>query len=370
MSLNPYEIRHVIHKNPELSAQEYETTQLLEKNIKELSQYYNESLKIYKPLQTGLIVEYAPLNSNEYLLFRADIDALNIQEETDVEFKSKNDFMHACGHDVHTAILYGFLVNILEKQIKKNILFLFQPAEESGGGAEKILKSGILEKFNIKNAFALHVTDEYPLGTVATTAGVMFASSMEIFIDFHGKASHLAFPQNSKNALNALRLFLDSIEKIPKDPMVPFVFGIGKVSAGRAINIVPDKANLEGSVRTTDSKKTLEYFQNLKDILKGIFQITGVDFSISQGSFYTEVLNDRELFNTFSHKLSEKFKFVDCGLKMTAEDFGFFSKKYKSLMCWLGTSKGEHFGLHTPKFLPPDEAIDLGVKLFETFLEE
>jgi N-acetyldiaminopimelate deacetylase len=368
--LTPYELRHSLHSYPELAFEEIKTTQLLESNIEEIARFYQVDLKIYKPLPTGLIVEYCyGENNDEYVLFRADIDALNIKEQTDAKFKSKNEYMHACGHDVHASILYGLLLDVVRNRLKKNIIFLFQPAEESKGGAKKIIEGRFLEKYNIKSAFALHVTDEYPFGTVATTPGVMFASSMEIFVSFEGESSHLAFPQYSKNALNALRLFLDSIEKIPKDPMIPFIFGIGKVSAGRAINVIPGEAELEGSIRTINSEINLEYFQKLKDILEGIFLITGVSYKLDRGSFYVEVENDKEMFNMYVKLLSEKFNFVECGMKMTAEDFGFISKQYPSLMCWLGTSKGKKYGLHSPKFLPDDDSIDLGIELFKTFLE-
>ncbi len=108
MIIPPYELRHKIHENPELSLEEYQTTELLEKTIKEAATFYNVDINVYKPLKTGLIVEYNGGSGEEYLLFRADIDALNIKEKTKVDFKSKNEYMHACGHDVHTAILYGF----------------------------------------------------------------------------------------------------------------------------------------------------------------------------------------------------------------------------------------------------------------------
>jgi hypothetical protein len=134
---------------------EFETTKLLEENLSKL-----DGIKIHKPLETGLVAEYK-VNDGPYLLFRADIDALPIKEETGAEFASKNDCMHACGHDVHTSILYGFTEYVTKSKIDKNILFLFQPGEEAGGGAEKVIDSGILDKFNITNAFALHVTDEY-----------------------------------------------------------------------------------------------------------------------------------------------------------------------------------------------------------------
>ena len=185
MKLTPIELRHKLHQIPELMFKEFQTTSLLLDTINELP-----SINIHRPLETGLIVEYT-VNDGDYLLFRADIDALPIKEETGISFASTNQNMHACGHDVHSSILYGFLNYVVESKIDKNIIFIFQPAEEGGGGAEKIIASGILKQFNIKSAFALHVTDEYPAGTIASTSGVLFATAYGNKYSIHWeKCSH------------------------------------------------------------------------------------------------------------------------------------------------------------------------------------
>jgi N-acetyldiaminopimelate deacetylase len=132
MSLTPVELRHTLHKIPELAFKEFQTTDLLIENITKLPGA--DKIKIHTTFPTGLLVEYT-VNNEEYLLFRADIDALPIKEENDIEFKSTNDLMHACGHDVHSSILYSFLYELLQEKTEQNILFLFQPAEEAGGGS-------------------------------------------------------------------------------------------------------------------------------------------------------------------------------------------------------------------------------------------
>src|ERR1035438_1672150 len=126
--LDPVELRHTLHKFPELMFEEFKTTETLIKNIEGMN-----DIKILRPLETGLIAEYK-VNDGNYYLFRADIDALPIKEETGVSFSSQNNLMHACGHDVHTSILYGLLQHVVINRINKNILFLFQPGEEGGGG--------------------------------------------------------------------------------------------------------------------------------------------------------------------------------------------------------------------------------------------
>ncbi len=362
MKLTPIELRHKLHQIPELMFNEFQTTSLLLDTLNEFPK-----IKIHRPLETGLIVEYT-VNDGEYILFRGDIDALPIIEETGISFSSTNQNMHACGHDVHSSILYGLINHVVESKIDKNIIFIFQPAEEGGGGAEKIIETQILNQFNISKAFALHVTDEYPVGTIASTSGVLFATALEINIRFIGKSAHIVFPQEGKNAFNALRIFFDEADKIPIDKDHPFLLGLGKIYSGTARNILPANAYVEGTIRSLESFVSEELIIQLKSILKKIKDKTGVDYTFSKGSFYKEVIVDEDLFKKYSKILSNDFNFIDCGYKMTGEDFGYFSQLYPSFMFWLGTSKGERHGLHHPKFLPDDSIIEIGIKAFKEIL--
>jgi len=367
MKISPIELRHKLHQNPELAFEEFATSKLLIESIKGLND--SKKIKIHTPYKTGLVAEYK-VNDGKYLLFRADIDALPIKEENNIKFKSKNEFMHACGHDVHTSILFSFLQYVLYNKIQQNILFLFQPAEENGGGAMEFYNTKIFDKFDIQNAFALHVTDEYSFGTIASTEGVLFASSLEINVDFNGISSHVAFPTEGKNAFNALRLFLDAVDKIPRDINEPFVFGVGKINSGEVRNIVPGYARLEGTIRGLSSKKSLAFYNKLEKILSNIEKITGVKIKSEKGAHYPEVIIDSKLYQILVPALSAKFKFIDCGYKMTGEDFGFFSHKFPSFMFWLGTSRGERYGLHNPKFLPDDSTIEQGKSIFVEVLNQ
>lgn len=364
--ITPIELRHILHRNPELSFHEFETTKLLTEVISKLHDAL--SLKIHTPMSTGLLVEYK-VNNNDFLLFRADIDALPITEENQIEFRSQNNYMHACGHDVHTSILFSFLSYVLENKIQQNILFLFQPAEESGGGAMEFFKTRIFEQFKISNAFALHVSDEYTTGVVASTKGVLFASSLEVDINFYGVSAHVAFPQAGKNAFNALRLFLDSIDKLPGNISEPFIFGVGKIESGEIRNIIPGNARLEGTIRGLSIAHVNIFYKKLVDILEGVSQITGVRYNAVKGASYPEVIIDDKLFEKIVPGISNEFNFIDCGYKMTGEDFGFISHQYPSFMFWLGTNNGEKFGLHNPRFLPDDSMIEIGKKAFVSILK-
>ncbi|QQS37926.1 MAG: amidohydrolase [Ignavibacteriales bacterium] len=364
--ISPIELRHKLHKNPEIAYQEFKTTELISESIKNSDP--KNQLKIHRPFPTGLLVEYT-VNTDPYILFRADIDALPIKEETEYPFKSGNDFMHACGHDVHTSILYSLIQEVLKNPTKQNLLFLFQPAEESGGGAMKFYETGIFGQFEIKNAFALHITDEYAEGTIASTSGVLFASALEIDIDFRGISAHVAFPGEGKNAFTALRYFMDEADKLYSKINDPFIFGVGKIYSGFVRNIAPGNARIEGSIRSLSEEKALEFCDELINLLELMKNKTGVNYKLSKGAHYPEVIVDDKLFKSLSNKLAANYQFIDCGYKMTGEDFGFFSKKFPSFMFWLGTSKGERYGLHNPKFLPADDTIETGKNIFAEILQ-
>jgi len=263
---SPVELRHKLHRIPELMFKEFRTTQLLLENIQKLP-----GIIIHRPLETGFVVEYTISPNDSYFLFRADIDALPIKEETGSSFSSENNYMHACGHDVHMSVLYGFLKYVVTNKIKKNILFLFQPGEEGGGGAEKIINSGVFNNFNIKNTFALHVTDEYETGTIASTPGVLFASALELDIEFFGKSAHVAFPENGINAFESLILFLERIKEEISKESDKIIFGYGKIESGTVRNIVPAYAKIESTLRALSRARAESFYNIIESILKKKF---------------------------------------------------------------------------------------------------
>jgi len=366
MSLTPVEFRHVLHMNPELANSEFKTTEFIIETVKSLVCETGEPVRIHRLSKTGVVVEKT-VHHGPHLLFRADIDALNIKEKTEAEFTSKNNYMHACGHDIHAAILYGFLKSIMCHKINQNLLFAFQPAEETGEGAQKILKSHFIKNFEIKHAFALHVTDDFPIHSIASKSSTLFASAMEVDIEFIGEAAHVAFPEKGKNAFNALRFFLDLLDET-LEKMSDTIIGIGKVEAGKVRNIQPDLARIYASIRTPTYKQTEKVFNKISRLCKKVSKLKKLDYNIKKGAFLPEVKNDKKLYRTMKRLLSKKFKFIECNLKMVGEDFGFFTQSYPSFMFWLGSFENKKSGLHNPEFLPSDKVIDTGIDIFNTIL--
>lgn len=361
--ITPVQLRQWMHQNPELMFEEFETTRIIRENIKQLS-----LIKIHQPLPTGLVVEYT-VNKKPYLLFRADIDALPIAERTNYAYSSNNNKMHACGHDLHASILYGFLLEVVEKEIDQNIIFVFQPAEEGGGGADMMLRTGVFDHFNIKAAFALHVTDEYDYGVIATTPGIFCACSWEVDLIVNGRSAHIAEAHLGIDSLKVLRELLDKIDLVVSNAAEPILFGCGKITGGTARNILASESRAECTLRSLYSDAAINILSKIELEAEELRTKTGAQINVSQKSFYPEVLVDKTLYDRIKSNLARKHSVINSGTKMTAEDFGYFSKKYPSFMFWLGTSEGKRSGLHTPSFLPDDKVIQKGIDIYKQLLE-
>jgi len=360
--MNLYEIRRDLHRIPELGFAEFKTQEYL---INRLSKIKN--IKIITFDFTGILVEYSPSSEKSYTIFRADMDALPIKEETNCSFVSEiPGNMHACGHDIHMTVLLGLINRIVEHQIKKNFLFFFQAAEEGKGGAEKTLKTGIFDNYKINRVFALHVNSSYPVGTVSTKEGIFFANTEEFDIELTGKTSHTAFPENGKDALAAGIFFYQLMESHLNrafSPRESVIFHIGKMTSGTVRNAVADKCLLSGTMRTL----SLEVHQKLKETVKTVKDAVEIAFnikiSVNYPGFYRCVVNNGDLYTHFKDVvISSGYKFVESDITMTGEDFGFLAAKYPGLLFWLG-SGNDGFNLHSSHFLPDEKCIDTGLEI-------
>lgn len=359
--MNAIELRHELHMFPELSYQEYRTQKTLKEWIAELG------YRRIHEVSTGLVIEQSDFEEDDYILFRADMDALPIKEETGWEFASKNSNMHACGHDFHMATLFDLMKKIIDRKVKGNFLFVFQPAEETGGGALKIIDFLQNKNYRIKAAIALHVTDEYPQGVIASKSGRLFSSSCEVDVLFKGKAVHAAFHHLGKDSIKAAVDFL--IEIYDLDLKKGNLVWFGKINGGNARNIVADRVLLEGTIRSPEIEKTEEIVDIIRAISKNIEKLSGVEIEIKKGSIYRQVEVDENLFKVLKNTAEDlNLTFMECETKLTGEDFGYFSEKYPSLMFWFGTKKEQSHGLHNPKFLPSDELIDTASEVFYKLL--
>ncbi len=363
------DLRRTIHSNPEVAYNEFETTKLLYKKLK------NKGFdKVSRITDTGL---YALLNGKKgkCVAIRADIDALPIQETTGLKFTSKNKgIMHACGHDAHSAMVYGaaLILKELKSELKGSVKFIFQPAEEKNpGGASILIKNGILSNPKVDAIFGQHILPGIPAGKVGFYPGVMLASQDELFITIKGKAGHGARPQTTIDPIviaSQVILALQTIVSRNTDPYEPIVITIGKISGGTINNVIPEKVELAGTIRTINEKLRKSTIKLIDRTIKGICQSAGAkyEFHISPG--YPE-LNNSVKETAFAEKSAIEFLGKENIFKgerfMFAEDFAFYLNKCPGSFYWIGA--GNTSGLHTSTLNPDEKLISQGAA-FMAFL--
>jgi N-acetyldiaminopimelate deacetylase len=361
--LNLIKIRKDLHRIPELAFEEVKTKEYL---INILRAFKN--IKIHTFDFPGILVEYSH-GKGEYTLFRSDMDALPITEETGCDFTSEHPGkMHSCGHDMHMTILIGLIEKLVNEKIAKNVLFLFQPAEEGKGGAKRILDTGTLDRFPIKETYALHVKGDIPVGTVSTKPGIFFANTEEVDIVFTGIGAHVALAEKGKDALDAGCEFYQLVNKGVKEKFnnsQEILCKFGKMSTGNVRNTIAADCKLEGTIRAF----SIEDHNSLKEIVKksvkeisGKFNIKG---ECEYANFYKALINAKKLYKNFVNKINNsKYTFREADRLLGGEDFGFFAEKYTGLFFWLGANQGEEQDLHSSKFLPDERAIAIGIEVF------
>ncbi len=370
-------LRRQIHQNPELAFKELKTSQLV---IKELSDL---GFKIIKDIAgTGVIGILEGKEKGKVLLIRADMDALPINEELDIEFKSKEkNVMHACGHDVHTANLIGvaMILNNLKDQFNGNIKFVFQPAEERGGGAKKMIEQGLLNHPSVNGAIALHIMP-IKKGQILILKDIVTANTDGFTIKVYGKSAHTSKPEDGVDAINIaahIVVALNSILAKNIDPFDVASFSIGTIKGGTANNVVPDYAQLNGMIRSLSSRARDTIIKRIEELSKGIAQSFGgrSEFIFREG--YPSVINDelltKGIIENFERNYWSIIKDIDPEIYrennlgeyvisnyqplMNGEDFGFITSKVPSTYYMLGT--GDYGANHSPDFFVDEKYIKL-----------
>lgn len=366
---DPIFLRHELHKIPEIAYQEHKTKALILKYLQELTSTrgVKELFEIIEFSQSnGILVVYAAgAERDDFQLFRADMDALPSDEQTGYDFTSEHEgMMHACGHDVHMAVLMGLIQRVWIMRPKCNLLFLFQPAEEGEGGAESILAEGILQRYPISSAFALHVGSDMPVGTVSSKAGIFFGIPQEFDLRFIGKAAHVAFPEKGINALTPALDFFSSIQPAIEDlkKTERVIFHVGKMTAGRIRNIIADECLLQGTHRTLNVETKHRVSELIQTHAKLAAAKSQAEMELKFLGSFDPVVNDTALVERLKCYCTELgYEFIQAETQMTGEDFGFFTSIYPGLMFWLGS--GSDQALHSKYFLPEDGCINVGIDL-------
>lgn len=366
--------REHIHANPELSYREINTMNFISEKLTELG--IPHQTKVGDTGIVGIIRnENHPLEM-ECIGLRADMDALPIQEENEISFKSTIDgIMHACGHDVHSAILLGTaeILNNIKDQLPQPVKLLFQPGEEKNpGGATYMIRDGALQNPKVKEMFALHVFPDMPVGKVGFKEGIYMASCDEIHITIHGKGGHGATPHQCIDPIvigSEIILNVQTIVTRKCDPKIPCVLSFGHFEALGATNVIPSKAILKGTFRTMNEDWRAEALELIEKQAKGIIEANGgvAEIEISKGYPYLE--NNPETTQKLRTKAIAYLgadKVEELPIRLTAEDFSFYSQEIPVCFFRLGVrneSKGITYGVHHPKFNIDDEALKIGMQI-------
>ncbi|WP_127497712.1 N-acetyldiaminopimelate deacetylase [Paenibacillus glycanilyticus] len=362
------ELRRQFHQIPEPGFQEFKTQAMLLEYINGLPQ---DRLEI-RTWRTGVLVRVKGLVGEHCLGYRADMDGLPIEEDTGYEFRSThNGYMHACGHDLHMAIGLGVLTAIVEQPINDDVLFVFQPAEEGPGGALPMLQSEEFKEWKPDFMMALHIAPEYPVGTIATRPGILFANTSELFIDIIGKGGHAAYPHRANDMIVAgasLIMQLQSIVSRNVDPLDSVVVTLGKIEGGTKQNIIAERVRLEGTIRTLSAKSMSDVKARIESLLDGLKVSFGCQTELDYGSNYYQVYNNEQEAERFMDwvRAFEGVQVIECTEAMTGEDFGYFLQDIPGLMFWLGVDTP--FGLHHAKLEPQEDAIGVAIEVVSNYL--
>lgn len=367
--------RQHLHMYPELSHQEHQT-----------AQYIYDQLITFPHLEVKRLTEtsvYACLKGmkteghGHTILLRADIDALPIEEETDLPFKSKNPgVMHACGHDAHPAMLLGAAKVLAERGTDFNgeIRFIFQHAEEvTPGGAAQLVSLGVAD--NVDYAFALHVSPDYQVGQFAMKDGKFTAAADDFEIKIYGRGGHASTPEVAIDPLligSEMVVALQTIVSRKVPSIHAPVLTVAKFHCGTALNIIADTAELGGTIRSLDATVRVEARHHLEKIVKGIASMHGARVDIKWELGCPSVTNDKEL-TALSRQIAGDIVGAEGVQELPApmfgtEDFADFSEIVPSSMQYIGVHNedfGEAYPLHHPRFKIDEDALIYGVRYFE-----
>jgi amidohydrolase len=362
-------IRHHLHANPELSYREFETSKFIQAKLS----FYNIPFTVIATTGVvGLIKGKNP--ESRVIALRADMDALPITEENDVEYRSKNaGVMHACGHDVHTTCLLGAakILNELKDEWEGTVKLIFQPGEEKNpGGASLMIKDGVLENPKPQGIIGLHVHPGLELGKLSFRKGRVMASADEIFITIKGKGGHAAAPHLTADTVLIASQLIVSLQQIISrntNPTTPSVLSICSIHGGNTTNVIPSEVKLMGTFRAMDETWRFKAHDLIRKQTIGLVEAMGAEVDVMIDVGYPAVDND-DAFTEKAWHLGEDFidkkNVEETELRMGAEDFGFYAKQIPGCFFRLGVRNEEKNivqNVHTPRFNIDERAIETGI---------
>jgi len=362
------ELRRSIHQYPELAFEEHRTAELVARTLKSLGIEVESGVA-----KTGVVGLLRGKLQGKCVALRADMDALPIEEQNNVSFKSKiPGKMHACGHDVHTATLLGaaMILSRIRDELNGTVKFIFQPSEEKNpGGAGFMIKEGVLENPKVETIFGLHVFAQADVGKVGFCPGPMGASADELYITIKGKGGHGAYPHLAVDPVIVAAEVVLALQKVVSrniDPLQPCVLTIGKIQGGTTTNVIPDEVKLFGTLRAMNEEWRRKSWTLIEQTIKGITSAAGAKYELEIDKGYPVLVNNPDV-TAFAKTASAEFlgkrNVFHAEPAMGAEDFSYYLQKVPGTFFRLGVrnkKKGIVHNPHTAHFNVDEEAMKVG----------
>jgi hippurate hydrolase len=368
---NVIRFRRDLHKIPELDRDLPKTTAYIKEYLKQLPCEITDvdDAGFIACFRGGKATEGAP-----GIAFRSDMDALPVTEANDVDYRSTHEGkMHACGHDGHMSILLGLASEVADHRaaLDQNVVLVFQAAEETTGGARDITASGILQKYNIKKIYGLHLWPGYPKDTIICRQGDFMASTLVFYIGIEGRPAHVGVYKQGIDALEIACRYIAKVYEMEKTEVATEInrllrFGI--MQSGTAVNVVPAAARLEGTLRTYSKEVQNLMWTRMNEIADDLKAKTGAAFTFSHSKPYPAVVNPESLFIDARKKLQKAgFDFFEPAEPlMISEDFSCYQQAVPGLFMHLGT--GREAPLHSADYQIDEDVLITGVRAFKTLL--
>ncbi len=356
--------RRALHQIPEVGYEEHETHAYLMEQLRALAP---DDLKTY--VETGIRAVFRGDGTGRVIAFRSDIDALPISEKTGCAFASSHPGkMHACGHDGHMANLLTFAQWLSEHRasLRDDVVLLFQPAEETIGGAKNMIEEGALENPHVEVVYGMHMMPDVPIGRISACAGPMMAQTCEMDIVIHGLASHGAMPHLGRDAVMAMAHLLTLLQTTVArsiDPAQPALLTIGRVEAGHQRNILAEEAKMEGIIRTFSNAVYAKLEEKILQNMASVDAAFGTKTEMFKRVFYPCVENDPAEVERVRALLGDRF--VTEKPRMIAEDFAYYQLNVPGVFVFCGCMDEEHRSpLHADTFDFDERALITGLALF------
>ncbi len=362
--------RRHIHQNPELSFEEYNTGQYVSDQLTKLNISHQTEVA-----GTGILATINGYDEGKVIALRADMDALPIKEETGLPFASENNgVMHACGHDAHTAALLGTagILQQLRNQWKGTVLLLFQPGEEKfPGGASLVLKEKVLDKPSPDLVIGQHVMPDMPAGHVGFKPGMYMASGDEIYLTIKGKGGHAALPHSLNDTILIASHIIVALQQIVSRNVpanIPTVLSFGKIEGLGATNIIPEKVEIAGTLRTMNEEWREKIKTQIRDIASGLAKSMGAECLVEINHGYPVVYNNEQATqkaSQYARELLGPDAVEAMNIRMTAEDFGYFTQKYPSIFYRFGVAqtREDTGALHTSQFNLNEDSLKTATEM-------